>query len=158
ILLIYAQKQYEYRRELNKSTPVNETAATSFVLTRAGTMKHIVKDGNKYYFDFQVEAYPDNSKVAEINEILQPSIAASQNTWNKWVTISESYEPYQALLAGTDEDNWRRIVEMIGRPPMQFANDAFWRLKGMSRQSGQSIEPTIRRIKQAGELRRVATE
>jgi|HubBroStandDraft_6_1064221.scaffolds.fasta_scaffold09771_3 hypothetical protein len=158
ILLAYAQKNSEYKRGEKKSEPVDVTAPTVFILTRLGRMRNIVREGSKVYFDFEVGSYPDNAKTEAISGLLGPLVTANEVPWDKWVTVSESQDLFREISEGTDEDNWARIVELLGRAPIQFANDAFWRLKGPFKKNGDLIKPALRKVRQNSEVRRISSE
>jgi hypothetical protein len=158
VLLAYAQKNTEYQRSEKKSEPSDNTAPTVFIMTRIGQMRHIVREGGNLYFDFEVGAYPDNHEKVAIDDLLSPLIAANEVPWNKWVTISEKQDLLHKISAGQDEDNWRRIIDLLGQPPMQFRNDAFWRLKGPFKKNGALVKPTHRKLKQDKEVRRITSE
>jgi len=158
ILFLYAQKSSEYRREETKSLPSNDNAPTLFILTRVGRMRHMVREGGKVYFDFEVESYPDNNKATAINELMSPLVSSSEVPWTKWVTVSNNYELFQQLCAGSDEDNWRCLVELLGKSPIQFANDAFWRIKGPFLKNGKVVSAAARKVKVNGEVRRITSE
>jgi len=158
ILFAYAQKNCKYERQQNKSVPLDDTAETLFVLTRLGKMVNVVRQGGKFYFDFQVEGYPDINGADKANQILQPLVKAAEVPWNKWVAISDNIAALSELSKGTEEDNWRRIIEQLGQEPMQFSADAFWRLKGPFTKSGSPIKPKLRSVRESQDVRRVRSE
>ena len=99
-------------------------------------MLNITKDNKSYYFDFQVSEYPSQQRL---QELVQPLDAAGETPWSatknggpygKYVCISENKDVFQAMRAGTEEQNWSEIVNRLSVAPMQFSRDAFWRLKG----------------------------
>ena len=92
-------------------------------------MLNVVRDGDRYNFDFAVEDYP-NQLIESIDGILAPLRQKREVPWDKWVTISDRPDLLTTLKSGDPAVNWTNIVQAIGNPPMQFAVDAFWRMEG----------------------------
>ncbi len=158
VLLLYIQKNAIYARQANKSIPADENENNLIVLTRLGRMLNVVRHGGRYYFDFQVTGYPDNDRGEHTNALLAPLIRNNEIPWIKWVATSTDNVALAAISEGADGDNWRKIINALGRNPMQFAGDAFWRLKGPFTQSGRTIKPKLRNIKEEGFVRRIRAE
>lgn len=158
ILFAYAQKNSKYERQQNKSVPLDDTAETLFLLTRLGRMVNVVRQSGRFYFDFQVEGYPDVNQVGNTKKILEPLVKVVEVPWNKWVAISDNVAALAEVSKGAEEDNWRRIIEQLGQEPMQFSADAFWRLKGPFTKSGSPIKPKLLSVKEAQDVRRVRSE
>jgi hypothetical protein len=89
----------------------------------------IAQDGEHFFFDFKVMGYP-RIDDAVLRDILAPKIRAGEVPYRKWVCISDASALYDRLSYGEETDNWQAIVNKLGIPPIQFAGDAFWRIKG----------------------------
>jgi hypothetical protein len=158
ILFAYAQKNSKYERQQNKSIPLDDTADTLFIVTRLGKMVNVVRQSERFYFDFQVEAYPDISQTSAATKLFEHLVDVGDAPWNKWVAVSDSIGALAELSKGTEEDNWRRIIEQLGQEPMQFSADAFWRLKGPFTKGGAPVKPKLRSVREAQDVRRVSAE
>jgi hypothetical protein len=152
-LFLYGQKEIAYARDNNKSTFPEGEFPVRFVATRAGLMLNVIKDGNRYNFDFAVQDYP-NQSPASIAGVLDPLRGKGEVPWNKWVAISDRLDLLSALKSGTAADNWTGIVQALGNPPMQFAGDAFWRLEGPFKEH-LPLSPKIERIKNEARVTQV---
>jgi len=129
VLFVYAQKDCKYIRVPGNSRPPDGTYLTLYIGTRLGTMLNVTKDGESYYFDFQVTKYPKDDP-STLNKILEVLIAKNEVPWEKWVCVSRDLASLKVLQDGDQHKNWSAIVNSLSSPPMQFEGDAFWRLKG----------------------------
>lgn len=152
-LFVYAQKEVPYARIDNKSEFPNGDFSVKFVATRVGTMLNVVRNGDRYNFDFAVEEYP-NQLIPSIEGILAPLQIKQEVPWDKWVTISDRPDLLSNLKSGDPAVNWTNIVEAIGNPPMQFAGDAFWRIEGPFK-ANALIKPKIEYIRNEKKIAQV---
>jgi hypothetical protein len=62
------------------------------------------------------------------------------------VCVSTDLDALKQLQVGDEQDNWSAIVNRLSAVPMQFNEDAFWRLKGpYLGQRGEVKPPKIRK-------------
>jgi len=153
VLLLYAQKNTEYLRTGGMSSPRDPAVAEELVFaTRLGTMVNVTRDGQNYYFDFQVAEYPNQDQAA-LPAILGPLEAEGSVPWRnrKWVATSTLTDRLEVLKIGEAQQNWAEIVHRLSTPPLQFSGDAFWRLEGPFQVGSQSpTRPSIEYDTEAG--------
>ncbi len=154
-LLVYAQKNVFYQRTNGKSEIPSGTFDTLFVATRFADVVNVTVSGDKYYFDLRLEGYPSQSEA--LQRMLAPLVEAGEVPWSRWVVTSANVPELGNLRGGNDADNWAAIVNTLAAPPMQFQNDAFWRIMGPFNRKGKKMVPHVERIKQDGEIREVRT-
>lgn len=142
ILFVYAQKAGAYTRVGANSKRPDGILKTVFVATRAGKMLSVTKDAKSYYFDFEVAGYPHQDRQL-LGGILNELEENEETPWRKWVSVSTEIGNLTALLSGEEQDNWSAIVDLLGTPPMQFAGDAFWRIKALYADSGARKFPMV---------------
>jgi len=146
VLLLYAQQDTQYPRSEGKSAPSDPSVADELVFaTRLATMVNVTKDGENYYFDFQVAEYPNQDQTA-LATILGTLETQGTVPWKnrKWVATSTLHEKLDVLKIGEIQQNWTEIVNRLSTPPVQFSGDAFWRLEGPFQAGSQSpTRPSI---------------
>jgi hypothetical protein len=162
ILLVYTQKNAPYTRDEKFSHAPQGNHALLYFGTRLATMLNITQDAQSYYFDFQVGAYPNQDQEA-LRDILQRLASDGETPWSevkdnrpagKYVCMSSALDSFKRLEAGEDQANWAAIVNALGKPPMQFSDDAFWRLKGPYSSGVEAIqEPAIEYHAPSGKTR-----
>jgi hypothetical protein len=140
VLLVYGQWN-NYQRGGNRPhpTPAQEMVWLS---TRIGEMQLIVREGDNFFFDIKVGDYP-RPESAQLVRILDPLVQARETPFDKWVSLSHEAEALASLRGGNEDANWQSIVDILGTPPMQFADDAFWRVRGPFKgNTRRRLEPT----------------
>lgn len=153
VLLVYAQKNAPYSREGTSLQVPDGDLDVLWVATRVGRMLNVVKDADKYYFDFQVASYP-NQNAGALDSILGPLRATGEVPWTKWVCTSTQDLSLRTLEGGDAQTNWAAIVNALGTYPMQFSNDAFWRLVGPFKGSqGRLRYPKLESLTESGRIR-----
>ena len=144
ILLVYAQCN-EYKK--GDSTPPSSSPGDEilWVATRFAELQHVHAEAGNNFFDFKALAYPkqDNDSLMKI---LHPLIDKQETPFHKWVVMSDDLNALNSLQRGNDAENWRSIVEFLSEPPMQFAGDSFWRLKGCYRGRLGSLIQSVNRL------------
>ena len=138
VLLMYAQKNVAYVRGDRKSEVPPGTYDTIFVATRIAKMVNVVRQGEAYYFDFEVTGYPDNSNSQAVSEILQPLSSANEVPFSKWVATSQQVDALSAL-SRDDGQNWNKLIDSLAQSPMQFSADAFWKVSGPFTREGRKL-------------------
>ncbi len=154
ILFVYAQKATEYSRVGGNSKPaVDGPFETTYIATRLGRMLSVTKDAESYYFDFQVLAYP-NQNAKALRDILADLESRDEVPWNKWVSVSTQMSNFKELGKGEEHGKWSTIVDLLSASPIQFAGDAFWRLKGPFQGSAETPNlPQVEYYTEAGRSR-----
>jgi hypothetical protein len=142
ILFVYAQRQTEYHRVNGKSDPHDPNADYVYIPTRLGRMLKVVTLGDNYHFDFAVDGYPITNPA--FRGIMGDLKAKAEVPLGKYVCISDMHKGFQGVTAAEDQGAWAQIVELLGTPPMQFAQDAFWRLVGPFAKGDKLQEPEVR--------------
>lgn len=151
VLFIYMQKQGNYRRDEKRTIAPQGVLPFAYVGTRLGTMLSIVKDGESYYFDFQVGSYPTHNEA--FDQLMKALEGKGETPWavvkdggpsGKYVCVSTGMDSLRKLQGGEDQEKWSVIVSRLSADPMQFREDAFWRLKGPYR--SQADDVTLPRI------------
>jgi len=147
VLLIYEQKDCIYDRTQTESKPTDLHAACKRVATRLGTVLNVVSEGDRYFFDIQVEKYPSQN-AASLDGILvnlgdSHPWSAEKNGFaaGKFVCLSDAADSYDRLAAGDEQQKWASVVNALSIAPMQFAGDVFWRLSGPHKGTGESRRP-----------------
>lgn len=160
VLLVYGQWNKYVKGDSTKlSPPMSEMI---WIPTRFAEMQLIpAPEGGNYFFDLKVQGYPSVDKPA-LAKILDPLVAAGEVPFQKWVSVSSELTALESLQRGEDSENWQAIVDELGIPPIQFAGDSFFRVKGPYRGSaGRLLSPTYIEEKQttegAVEVRKVGT-
>src|SRR5579871_3225422 len=151
VLFIYMQKDGNYHRDEKHTVAPEGALPFTYVATRLGNMLCQVKDGESYYFDFQVGRYPAQNHVFDrlmhgLERIGETPWATVRNGGpsGKYVCVSTEMDALTELEAGEDQQKWSSIVSRLSTPPIQFSQDSFWRLKGPYR--GKADEVTLPRI------------
>lgn len=143
ILFVYAQRATEYVRAAGKSEPKDAAAPFRYIATRIGTMLNVTKIGDRYHFDFAVGPYPRYDAV--FDEIMSDLATHCSVPANEiYVACSDRRSDFESLVSNDSDDAWTRIVEALGYAPIQFSNDAFWRLKGPFTRKGKLHAPVVR--------------
>lgn len=153
VLLAYAQKNIAYTRGENKSLIPDGEYDTVFVATRLAEMVNVATEADTYYFDFEVRGYPNQSN--SLSDIITPLVATHEVPWEKWVALSTRVDSLESLKAGDASGNWSEIIRKIGNPPMQFSDDAYWRLSGPFSLQGKPIQVSLERITSQGSMAQV---
>jgi hypothetical protein len=124
-------------------------------------MLNITQDAQSYYFDFQLGGYPNQDQEA-LAHIVQRLESDGETPWSdvkdnrpagKYVCMSSALDSFKRLQTGEDQSNWAEIVNVLGKPPMQFSDDAFWRLKGPYSSGVEPVQPAIEYHAPTGETR-----
>jgi hypothetical protein len=154
LLLLYTQKEIDYPRATNgTSAPRNPTGAADLLFaTRVGTMVNVTRDGDNYYFDFQVAEYPNQDQAA-MQAVHDALDAEGSAPWKnrKWVATSTLTDKLDVLKIGEPQQNWAEIVHRLSTAPIQFSGDAFWRLEGPFQPGSQAAtRPSLKYDTQAG--------
>ena len=157
VIFAYSQHDCHYTRTDGKTEPVDEQATTKVIPTRLGTMVNVIKDGGRFYFDFVVEEYP-RFVEAIVDPYFASLMSAGQAPPEKWVGTSNDWPVFDALAEGDPAENWQRLVDVLGREPIQFAKDAFWRIHGPFTKSGRLVRPRTVKEKADGRLRQLRTD
>jgi hypothetical protein len=155
-LFVYAQKDTPYIRSDAVSNPTDPNAEPLFVATRLGRIVNVVLNASKYSFDIVVEGYPANDD-ASIEAILDSLRASGDVPWTKWVSTSDDTSTYHRLALGDDETKWSTIISKLTQPKLQFANDAFWRVKGPFTAAGNVLRARIQSVKQVDKARQIVS-
>lgn len=143
VLFIYAQRDALYSRTNGTSIPDDTQADYRYIATRIGTMLNVVKLGNHYHFDFAVAGYPiNNATTQSLITDLEASNSVPAN--EKFVCSSTRLSDFETLRTSDDNAAWQGIVELLSTPPMQFSNDAFWKLNGPFTKKGKAHRPIVR--------------
>jgi hypothetical protein len=147
VLFLYTQRDTEYPRNTDgTSFPRDRAGAELYFATRVGTMINVTRDGDNYYFDFQVAEYPnqDQGAIEAIRDELYVKGSVPLKN-GKWVATSSLMDKLEVLKLGETQQNWAEIVHRLSTPPVQFSGDAFWRVEGPF-QPGNStaIKPSLK--------------
>src|SRR5258708_2502848 len=111
--------------------------------TRIANLAHLQRQGNRYYFDLEVEGYPTND-IPALQRVLEPLELAGDVPFAKWVALSEHDVDFESLQTGEHSDNWAATINRIGVFPSQFAGDSFWRVANVSRGPDRTtVIPTL---------------
>lgn len=161
VLLVYMQKNAEYERGDKYSVAPPEELPFLYVATRLANMLGVTRDGESFYFDFQLKGYPLQGET--LSSLMRELEAKGEVPWSKntqgkpagcYVCTCEDSARLKELEGGDEQTNWSNIVNLLSAPPMQFRRDSFWRLKGpYSRHDDRLMSPHIEILTERGKRR-----
>ena len=121
-----------------------------WVGTRLATLRHLHHSANGYQFHLELLNYPAFNETA-MNAIVRDLADSGDVPFAKWVAISNLNVEFSSLKSGTAQENWVSIVNRIGSPPSQFADDSFWRVSRLARGPQKAnIRPRVSRVARHG--------
>src|ERR1700736_5146992 len=143
--------------EHNEAAETEEGENMLFVATRLGQMLNVTQNNSRYFFDFAVCGYPNNNHDP-LSAIWLALVDNGEVPPRKWVVASTLTSNLDALKGGSDDTNWSAIVDILSRRPMQFVNDAFWRLRGpFSGRRGKLRQPRLEYDRLGDQVRKVSS-
>lgn len=87
-----------------------------------------VGDRTRYYFDLELDGYPNDSKSTIANELIAQLSIRSELPMKTYVAVLDSTEVDALFGQNANDQGFAKVVAALSQPDSQFFLDTFWRI------------------------------